>query len=142
MHDLNGVSDADKYEHTDWQLKLVLVTGVVLTGVTLLAFAAGYVIMQGFGARPAMTEFRPSPMADEDGKWTTEMRLQDAPWDAFDEFQEEQTHTHTSYGIVSEEPEIYRIPVEVAMEIVAEKGLVKIDAIGAPAGPPTESTEH
>ena len=64
------------------------------------------------------------------------------PWDTLDEVREEQTHARGSYGIVSEEPEIYRIPVQVAMEIVAEKGLVKIDAVGAPAATAEESSEH
>ena len=48
MHDPNGVSDAEKFELTDWHLKLVLVTGVLLVGATLLAYAAGYVIMHCF----------------------------------------------------------------------------------------------
>lgn len=142
MHDPSGVSDADKYELTDWPLKPVLITGVILSATTLVAFAIGYVIMQGFGARDAMTDFTVSPMADGDGKWTTQTRLQDAPWDTLDDFREEQTHARSSYGIVSEEPEIYRIPVAVAMEIVAEKGLVKIDAVGAPAATTEESSEH
>lgn len=142
MHSTKAPSADDKYEHSDWHLKLVLVTGVGMVIVTLLAFALGYVILKGFDARPAMTDFVPSPMAEEHSEWTEDLRLQEFPWDAYDVLKEKQSHDVDSYGIVSESPEIYQIPIEVAMEIVAEDGLVKIDAVGSPTGEAATSTEH
>lgn len=142
MHEHDDVPDSEKFELTDWHLKLVLMSGIGLVVVTLLSFAAGYVIMQSFGARPSMSEFSKPAMADDDGKWTTETRLQTAPWDVLDEFRVDQAHTQGAYGLVSDAPEIYHIPVEEAMKIIAEMGLIKIDAVGAPAELPTESSEH
>lgn len=118
----NGDSASQKYEVTDAHVKGILIVGLVLTIVAAASFLLGVVIMKWAHAQDAATSFEASPLAGEYQNWTADVRLQDDPAAALAQLRSEQEHMVNSGGILSEEPLVYRIPVDAALEIVVEHG--------------------
>lgn len=111
------------YELSDIQLKLVLISGIGLVVMTVAAYIISTFFIKYLNTRDPNTDFVAPPLAAEGQEWTSGVRLQPDPFGALDEFLEDQALVSTQYGRLSDEPEIYRIPVETALKIVAEGGL-------------------
>lgn len=120
MH--NGDSAGQKYEVTDAHVKGILIVGLVLTIVAAASFVLGVVIMKWADAQEPATQFVASPLAGEHQEWTTDARLQDDPKAEMDQLRAEQEVAVRATGVLSEEPLVYRIPVDDALKIVAEHG--------------------
>lgn len=119
------------YEHSDIQMKVVLMFGVGTVLMTLFAYVFCTFFMKYLLAQPAMTDYKPSPMAGENQDWSSDIRLQADPFIALDEHVDAQEHASTQYSTVSDAPQIYRIPVETAIDIVAEGGLPTFEPLPA-----------
>lgn len=121
--------DADRssqdlgYELSDIQIKLILWSGVSLVILTLVSFVVSVFFIKYLAASGSYSEYKASPLAGENQVWDLDVRLQPNPPAALSEHREGQDYASTTYGTVSEEPRIYRIPIETAMDIVAENGL-------------------
>lgn len=138
MHEDTGhhvTSEQKGYEVTDIQVKWVLWAGVGLVVLTFIGYIAGTFTARFFRAQPAIGDYRATPVALEQGghDWNLPTRLQVDPPRAQHEFEATQVNAASSFGVVSDEPEIYRIPVEAAMKIVAERGLPVFPKVEAPA---------
>ncbi len=137
MHDHghdHGTPEQKGYEVSDVHVKIILIAGVGIVVMTAVAYVIGTFATKYFRAQPAIGSYRPTPLAAEGQaqSWDLPVRLQVDPPRALVEFKVEQKAVANSFGVVSEKPEIYRIPVEAAMKIVAEKGLPKFPLV-APA---------
>ena len=131
------------YEVTDVQVKVILVAGVGIVILTLFGYLMGTFFLKVFRAAPPISgNYTATATAAEEATkpWNLQTRLQVDPPRALVEFNGEQKSVADSYGVVSEKPEIYRIPVETAMKIVAEKGLPKFPKL--PAAAPAEGQAH
>ncbi len=131
----HGTPEQKGYEVSDVQVKTLLYAGLGVVIMTAVAYVVGTFTTKYFRAQPAIGDYRATPVAleEQDKPWDLPTRLQvDLPG-ALVEFRAEQNQAANSFGVVSEQPEIYRIPVETAMKIVAEKGLPKFPKIAAPA---------
>ncbi len=123
------MSDADHsskdlgYELTDIHVKVILWSGVGLVIMTFVAFVVSVFFIKYLAAAGSMSDYEPSPLAGENQEWDLDVRLQPNPPAALAEHRKGQSYASTTYGIVSEEPEIYHIPIETAMDIVAKDGL-------------------
>lgn len=137
MHDDHGNHGAEQkgYEVSDIQVKWVLVSGVALVALTFAGYIVGTIATRYFRAQPAITEYRATPVAleQQNRDWNLPVRLQVDPPRALTQFEKDQAAATTEIGVVSEQPEIYRIPVETAMKIVAERGLPVFPKVAAPA---------
>lgn len=131
-------SGQEKYEVTDAHVKGILVTGVVLMLTAAAAFVIGYWLLGWSGERPAATDFRPSPLGEEAGQWEFNTRLQDDPAAVLTELKARQTALLHSGGVISELPEILHIPIEVAIDLVAENGFPKFVS-PVPTGPASKT---
>lgn len=125
-------SEAANYEITDAQIKGILIVGVCLSTLALAAFMIGFVIVRWSEGRPATTDYEPSPLAADYEAWTTETRLQEDPAKIRAELEKTHQEVLRTYATVSEEPLVYRIPIEVAMDIVGEIGFPDFKPIEAP----------
>jgi hypothetical protein len=128
-------AEQKNYETTDIQMKWILYFGLMLVVLTFVGYVVGTFATKYFRAQPALGDYRPTPVALEEQheNWNLPVRLQVDPPRALTEFEVEQAAAESSFGVVSAEPEIYRIPVETAMKIVAEKGLPVFPKVAAPA---------
>ncbi len=81
--------------------------------------------MKFFNAQDPITDYRATPVAQEGAmqQFPAATRLQVDPPRALEQRLEDMDYVSRTYGVVSEEPEIYRIPIEEAINIVAENGL-------------------
>ena len=106
---------------------MILIAGLATVILTAIAYVVGTATVKYVRAQPALGDYNPTAVAIEEQNkpWELQTRLQVDPPRALHEFRTEQKHTENSFGVVSAEPEIYRIPMETAMKIVAEKGLPK-----------------
>ncbi len=131
----HGTPEQKGYEVSDVQVKVILIAGLGIVIMTAVSYLVGTFAVKYFRAQPAIGSYAPTPVAlEEQGKpWNLPTRLQVDPPRALVEFRAEQTQTANSFGVVSQEPEIYKIPVETAMKIVAEKGLPKFPKVAPPA---------
>lgn len=122
------------YELTDIQIKVVLWFGVSIVVLTFLGYIVSIFFVKYFNAQPPISDYVATPVARETvtQQFPAGTRLQVDPPAALDQRLEDMEYVATTFGVVSEEPEIYRIPVEEAMEIVANEGL--------PVFKPTEAT--
>ena len=122
MHD-DATSKNSTYEMTD-----ASAVGIVIVGITLFGFCAITSIVLYFVLgwstvdRPAMTDYEKSPLAGEHETWTTDARLQVDLAAELDEYQSSAGSQLDRYGTVSESPEVYHIPIEIAMEIIVHSG--------------------
>ena len=129
MH--NGDASGQKYEVTDAHVKGILIVGLVLTIVAAASFALGVVIMKWADAQEPATQFEASPLAGKHREWTNDVRLQDHPSAEMDQLRAEQEAAVHATGVLSEEPLVYRISVDDALEIVAEHGFPDFKAAAA-----------
>ena len=110
------------YEKSDLKPKPIVIFGVILTLVTILALVASYGMIRflGWWDRPRL-ETPASPLATR--AVPSEPRLQvEAPTE-LKGLQATEQEVLTSYGWVSKEAGIARIPIERAMQLVLERGL-------------------
>lgn len=130
------------YELTDLQIKALVWAGVALVVMTFIAYVVSTFVVHYSNAQPPISEFNAPPIAVEarTQPFAAGVRLQVAPHDALVDLRQRQTEQATTYGVVSAEPEIYRIPVEKAMDIVAERGLPVFPVLAPPANA-SETTE-
>jgi hypothetical protein len=113
------------YELSDVQLRVVLWSGVTVVLLTLAAYIVSTFLVKYSNAQPPISDYTPTPMAIESRGEPFEggVRLQVEPGAALVEFRAEQHRQATTYGTVSDEPEIYRIPISRAIDVVAQRGL-------------------
>lgn len=126
---------SENYEQSDVRLKIIVICGLVVSGLTFVGFAASYGIVKGLNMREPATEYEAHPLAGEHNEWDTEVRLQPNPEQSLAAHLEEQTREVRSFGTISEEPAIYRIPVEKAMEHVVQHGLPEFETPKAEGEP-------
>ena len=128
MHNLDTSPGSENYEQRDAHLKLILATGVVLVVITLICYGIGYMIIKTkFEPRSAATEFQRSPI--EQGRaavWAPGVRLQADPPSELQQAQAEYRKAVSGWDTVSETPEVYRMPGDVAVDGVEERGRRKI----------------
>ncbi len=123
MHDADQSSKDLGYELNDIQIKVILWSGVGLVIMTFVAFVISVFFIKYLAAAGPMTDYKPSPLAGANQEWDLDVRLQPNPPAHLRDHIREQRSVTDSYGIVSDEPRIYRIPIETAMDIVAANGL-------------------
>lgn len=143
MHN-DAPSGQEKYELSDAHVKGILITGVVLSVTVAAAFVIGYWLMDWSAGRPAWTDFRPSPLGEQAGQWEFDTRLQVDPASVFTDLKAHQTALLNTGGVVSDLPEILHIPIEVAIDLVAENGFPKFvsPVEGSRAGTKQPSGSH
>lgn len=122
------------FEESDMSVRGTIIAGVVLFVVTAISFAVCVMFIKFLNVRDSMTDFEPSPLAGEHQEWDTEVRLQPNPPATLESHRAAQKAVAHAYGRVSEQPEIYRIPVETALEVVAEYGFPKFTMFMPPEG--------
>ena len=120
MHE--HVPNDGRFEKSDVHLKQIVVVGVGLVITTAITFFVGVEIMGALNRQPPTTDFKPSKLASEHEAWESDVRLQVDPPAELAVLRGEQHHEAISYGTISAEQQIFRIPVSKAMEIIANDG--------------------
>lgn len=117
----------DGYEISDVKVKVILIAGVGMVAFTLLSFAVSFMYGKVLNSETHedISEYTQSELAGEHNEWESAVRLQPDPPAELSVHKAEQRHLSTTSGIVSESPEIYRIPIEDALKHVAEHGFPK-----------------
>jgi hypothetical protein len=110
------------YEKSDAHLKSVamlvaLTVGLTLVGVVSMFFLFGYIV-----ERDASRDTPPSPLAGTRAPYTGP-RLQVAPPQDMKEMEAAEQEVLESYSWVDPESGIVRIPIERAIDLLAERGL-------------------
>ncbi len=118
-------SPAKGYEVTDIQIRLILWSGVGVVVMTFVAYVVSTFVVRYSNAQPAISEFDAAPIAVDarNEPFARGVRLQVSAPDGLKAFRAGQDEGASTYGVVSAEPEIYRIPVDTAIDIVAARGL-------------------
>jgi hypothetical protein len=98
-----------------------------MVAFTLLSFAVSFMYGKVLTSdtHADLSEYEPSELADEHNEWNSAVRLQSNPPAELAAHRAEQHHVSTTFGTVSESPEILRIPIEDALKHVAEHGFPK-----------------
>lgn len=118
------------YELTDVQVKIIFVMGIVFTVVCIIGFIVGVFFVKYFEySRPAATKFVPHPLAAQEQQWNAPFRLQANLFGEFKTLNESQTAKLGQYDVISEDPAIYQVPVEKAIEWVAADGLPNFSSL-------------
>ena len=123
MHDADRSPKDLGYELSDIQIKVILWSGVGVVIMTFVTFVVSVFFIKYLAAAGSMSDYEASPLAGENQEWDLDVRLQPNPPAELVEHREGQSYASTTYGALSEAPEIYRIPIETAMDIVAKNGL-------------------
>lgn len=113
------------YELSDVQIKVVLWFGVTIVFLTFVGYFVSIFFVKYFQSRPPITEYTATPLAQQGlaEQFPPGVRLQVNPPAALQQRLEEMSYVSDTFGVVSQEPEIYRIPVDTAMDIVVKNGL-------------------
>jgi len=108
------------YESSDAHFRAIMWGGIVLAAIMIVAFVLMYGLLGHFESREQATATPPSPLA-EDRPLPPEPRLQVLPEIDLKTFRANEDSLN-SYGWVSKEAGVVRIPVDRAMELMLERG--------------------
>lgn len=125
---------AVRYETVDVRPGVV---GRALAGLvvaTVVVVAVLFPVFNAFKARAGRREPPPPPMGRLDpGRLPAEPRLQTAPSQDLAAIRAEEERLLSSYGWVDEQQGVVHIPIDVAMRIVAERGLPSPPTAASPS---------
>ena len=118
-------SSKQGYEITDIQIRITLWSGLAVVVMTFIAYVVSTFVVRYSNAQPPISDYDAPPIAIEarSQPFAPGVRLQVEPPAALHELRAKQHEVAATYGVVSAEPEIYRIPVDTAIDIVAQRGL-------------------
>lgn len=118
------------YELTDIQLKVVFILGVVFSAICLVGFMVGVFFVKYFkDGRPADTDYVPSPFAEGQSQWDSPVRLQANMQSELERHSDTQHRVLAEYDVISDDPAVYQVPVDRAIEWVAREGLPRLDEL-------------
>jgi hypothetical protein len=109
-------------EERDVRLRPLIISGMCLALLAGLSLLAMWLLFDYFAARRARLEVVPSP-AFEARQLPPEPRLQVSPQQDLRQMRAAETAVLHSYGWVDRQAGIVRIPIERAIELLAERGL-------------------
>jgi hypothetical protein len=129
-------SEDTGYELSDVNVKTILAAGVVMVIATVISFVFSFVVAKSLsqGKWENLSDYEKSVLADEHNEWIDNTRLQSLPGSELAVHNTEQLINTGSYGTVSggeNQPKIYLIPVDVAIDLVAENGLPAFPVVEA-----------
>jgi hypothetical protein len=110
------------HEERDVQLRPLIVSGMGLAILAGLSLFATWLLFDYFAARRARLEVTPSPVF-EARQPPPEPRLEVSPQQDLRQMRAAETALLHSYGWVDRQAGIVRIPIERAIELLAERGL-------------------
>lgn len=97
--------------------------GIALVGSAIIIYFALYFLFDHFTQREKRESPPPSPLAGEAPKAPPEPRLQPSPRIDMREMRAHEDALLNGYGWIDPQKGIVRIPIERAMELVAQRGL-------------------
>lgn len=115
----------DGFELQDVSVKVILASGIFMVVFTLGCYFVSFMftkMMTAEGRQP-ISNYEAPPMAADHNEWTTGTRLQPKPGTALKQHKDGEFTVSNSWGTVSESPEIYRVPINDALNHVAKTGL-------------------
>lgn len=120
-----------RFEPKDVNAKNVIVTGIcVLIGVWLVVFMV-YFVLSSFENQRASVEQPPIPVASQRTSAPPEPRIQASPRTDLQRYEAQQSWLLTHYFWINKSKGVVAIPIEHAMELIAQRG---IPPQKAPAG--------
>jgi hypothetical protein len=125
------------HEERDVWLRPLIISGISLAALAGLSLLAMWLLFDYLAAHQARFEVAPSPML-EARQLPPEPRLQVSPQGELKEMLAAEMATLHSYGWVDRQAGIVRIPIERAIDLLAERGLL---ARGAGQGAATQPKE-
>lgn len=123
----------DGYELQDVSVKVILASGVFMVVFTLGCYFVSFMFAKMLTAdgRAPLSNYEAPPMATEHNDWTTDVRLQPTPAMDLEIHNAAQQDISNAFEPLSESPNIHRIPVNSALDYVAENGLPTWEAQSA-----------
>ncbi len=116
----------DGFEVTDANVKLIVIAAVIATILTLLSFGIAFMYTKflvsdsrAYSPEGSYTGVKPGAT-----DWTASTRLQGTPELDLKEHRDHATALSHSIGAVDEAAGIYHIPVDEALNLVAEAGVL------------------
>jgi hypothetical protein len=124
-------------------LKSLAYFAIGLIGLTGIALLLMWLLVGVFRSAAERADPLPSPLEEANQpRVPPAPRLQERPEAELLTFRLQEQDVLTSYGWVSESAGVARIPIERAIEILAERGLPATPAAPAPAPPAAEEREQ
>jgi hypothetical protein len=120
---MSAQSQNGGYERSDAQMKYI---NAILLGVgvlTLMGLAVSWAFVKFEDRARAGQPAQLSPLADTLPQQPPEPRLQPQPSRDYRQYKAAQDAVLNSYEIIDEKAGVARIPIERAMELIAERGL-------------------
>jgi len=130
--DLAAPSAGSGHEVSDINPKRVAMVGLALATVIALALLVTYGLFHYFYSGETRTRPLPSPLSYS-REPTPEPRLSVEPGEELKTLRSEEDAMLKSYGWIDRDKGVVRIPIDRAIEILAERGLPVRAAKGAPA---------
>ena len=124
MHESTPIEPNKRgYETSDANLGAIGKYGIGLAVVCGLALIFMFMMLQNFRANQRKQEPPLSPMASQRETLPPEPRLQIQPNDDWLQYKAREDSLLQSYGWVSREAGVVRLPIDRALELVAQRGL-------------------
>src|SRR5215468_6669217 len=116
---------AERHEHRDVDIKAIGRYGIALALLCIFSFVLLVVIFKFFMAQEAADQkkgFRPNVVSDA-GRQPPEPRLQETPPVDLQSYRAAEDQMLRSYGWIDQEKGIVRVPIEKAIDLLAQRGL-------------------
>lgn len=136
-HSTNGSSG---HEHREANLRLILYAAAGLAVTVAIVFVLMWGSFNLLKTDEEKNREALSPMAPM-VQTPPEPRLEEHPWESLQELRTRENHLLTTYGWQDQKAGIVRIPVERAIDMVAQKGLPYEGGPGVPAPKPAAAAK-
>lgn len=113
-----------RYERSDANVRAILMAGLGLIVLAAVMHVSLWWLFEYLAIREVHVTLPPSPLADQPGApQPPEPRLQASPGQDLQAMRAEEDALLSSYGWVDQQAGIVRLPIERAMQLLAERGL-------------------
>ena len=123
FEDVPGHEPATRFEPSDVSARPIVLTGVGIAVATLLCAAICYFVLIGGTGHPEAVSRAATPAEQGFHPLPPEPRLQASPTQDFAAYKSSQLSLLHSYGWLNRSKGTVRISIDVAMQIVAQKGI-------------------
>lgn len=128
------------HEESDAGINVLGVSGGLLIVLVLISLIVVFVLFNVFASRQAAREQPPSPL-QETRATPAGPQLQSNPAQELQQLRSQNEERLDSYGWVSEDAGVVHIPIDRAMDIIAEEGLPVRDNPSNPEADRSDGTE-
>ncbi|MBV8817504.1 MAG: hypothetical protein JO022_04050 [Acidobacteriaceae bacterium] len=122
-HGGNGSNGASGYEHREANLKLIVYSAIGLAAVVAVVMVLMFGTFELLKLKDKEGDEERASHLAAPFQVPPDPRLEEHPWESMQALRAQEEHTLTTYGWQDQKAGVVRIPIQKAMDLIAQRGL-------------------